>query len=679
MSTVVETPQRRSRPRTQARTRGPVAGGVLWILVLGVLLAGVVAVNVLVLQDNIRLDRLGSEKVELRGDIARLRAQLSSAAASRQDRAGGARHARVDSRRRRHHALCGAATAVSRATSNRRIRLLVLGFALLFAASLARSVWLQAVRGPSFDAMAARQHRETIAIPAGRGTIFDRNGEPLAIGEQSTTVFADPKHVTDPRRVAILAGRTLGVDPNDVYESVTDAASRFVYVKRKADPLDAAKLERKEVDGLGFYTEELRSYPQRRVAAQVLGYAGIDNKGLEGLERSLDGTLRGRSGFETIVKDPYGRAIDVVTSRAEQPGKSVVLTLDHQIQATAETVLANHVRDSGAVAATAIVMDPRTGAVLAMANAPSYDANVFGKASADRRRNRAVTDVYEPGSTFKLVTVAAALEERVVRPTSSFMLPPTIQVADRVIREAHTRGTERMTVREILADSSNVGTVTIAQKLGPGLLASWIDRFGFGAPTEIDFPGESAGMVLPLDQWSGSTIGTVPIGHGIAVTPMQMVSAYAAIGNGGVLERPHLVEKIGGRRPSNGKPRRVVSRHTADTVMGMLRKVVVEGTGTSAAIPGYTVAGKTGTAAKLDPTGRYSSSRYVASFVGLVPAHRPRLAILVMIDEPHSAIWGGVVAAPAFAEIARFALQYLEIPPDAKVSASATEASGTTQ
>ena len=568
---------------------------------------------------------------------------------------------------------------MSRATSNRRIRLLVLGFALLFAASLARSVWLQAVRGPEFDAMASRQHRETITIPAGRGTIFDRNGEPLAIGEQATTVFADPKHVTDPRRVAILAGRTLGVDPNAVYGAVTDDASRFVYVKRKADPLDAIRLERAKVDGLGFYSEELRTYPQRRVAAQVLGYAGVDNEGLEGLERSLDKTLRGRPGSETIVKDPYGRAIDVVTSKAERPGKNVTLTLDHQIQATTETILSKHVQQSGAIAATAIVLDPRNGSILAMANAPAYDANTFGKATADRRRNRAVTDMYEPGSTFKLVTVAAALEERVVRPTSSFLLPPTIQVADRVIREAHGRGTERMTVRQILADSSNVGTVTIAQELGAGPLSSWIERFGFGSQTGVDFPGESSGMVLPLDQWSGSTIGTVPIGHGIAVTPMQMVSAYAAMGNGGVLEPPHLVEKIGGKRPKHGKPRRIVSRHTADTVMGMLRKVVVEGTGTSAAIPGYTVAGKTGTAAKLEPSGRYSSSRYVASFVGLVPAHRPRLAILVMVDEPHSAIWGGVVAAPAFAEIARFALQYLEIPPDAAASASATEATGTTQ
>jgi cell division protein FtsI (penicillin-binding protein 3) len=273
------------------------------------------------------------------------------------------------------------------------------------------------------------------------------------------------------------------------------------------------------------------------------------------------------------------------------------------------------------------------------------------------------------------VTIAGALEDNVVSPTSSFTLAPTIQVADRVIHEAHARGTEVMTVKDILAQSSNVGTITIAEKLGAGELASWIDRFGFGKPTGVDYPGESSGLVLPLRDWSGSTIGTVPIGQGIAVTPLQMVSAYATIGNGGVRVPPHLVEKIGSRRVRHPGGSRVVSRHTADRMMVMFRDVVLEGTGTQAAIPGYTVAGKTGTAQKAE-NGRYVT-KYVASFVGLVPAKRPRLAILVMVDEPRGDIYGGVVAAPAFRDIARFDLQYLEVPPDApETKAAALTAAG---
>jgi cell division protein FtsI/penicillin-binding protein 2 len=548
--------------------------------------------------------------------------------------------------------------------ADRRIRLLVVGFGILFVAIFARAVWLQVIRGAELEAMASKQHRETIVIPAGRGTIYDRTGEPLAIGEQATTVYADPKLVTDARTVAVKAAKTLGVDADTLYPTLRDRASRFVYVERKADPVGAAALQKLGLAGLGFYPEEHRVYPQGSVGAHVVGYAGTDNEGLEGLERSLNKKLVGRPGYEVVVRDPNGRAIDVVSSRDERPGKNVVLTLDHQIQAAAEQLLASKVNQWNAKGATAIVMDTHTGAILAMANAPMFDANRFGSAQASARRNRAVTDLYEPGSTFKIVTIAAALEDNVVSPLTSFWLQPTIQVADRVIHEAHIRGPESMTVRQILAESSNVGTITIARdRLGGGELASWIDRFGFGKVTGIDYPGESAGIVLPYEKWSGSTIGTVPIGQGIAVTPLQMVSAYAAIGGGGILPRPYLVEKIGGKRVKHADGRRVVSKGTAERMMSMFRSVVLEGTGSEAAIPGYTVAGKTGTAQKAE-NGRYVK-KYVASFVGLVPAKKPRLAILVMVDEPQGDAYGGVVAAPIFRDIARFALQYLEVPPDA--------------
>ena len=556
--------------------------------------------------------------------------------------------------------------------ANRRIRLLLATFGLLFIVTIARAAWLQAVQHDSLSAMASTQHRQTITLPAGRGTIYDRIGEPLAIGEQATTVYADPRNITDAQKAAVVAGKVLGVNAATLYPSLKDRSKGFVYVDRKADPIKAEALNKRGIPGFGFYAEEMRAYPQGAVASHVLGFAGTDNHGLDGLERSLDSTLTGRPGFETIVKDPFGRPIDVVTSQPERPGRDVTLTIDHQIQANAEQILARTVKQFGAKGAAAIVMDPRTGAVLAMANYPTFDANKFGTASPDSRRNRAVTDAYEPGSTFKIVTIAGALQDNIVSPTTTFTLAPTIRVADRVIHEAHSRGTEVMSVKQILAHSSNIGTITIAEKLGQGALASWIDRFGFGHPTGIDYPGESSGLVLPLDKWSGSTIGTVPIGQGIAVTPLQMVSAYATIGNGGVRVTPHLVEKIGTKLVSQHQVTRVVSSHTSERMMSMFRDVVLEGTGTQAAIPGYTVAGKTGTAQKAEH-GRYVS-KYVASFVGLVPATRPRFAILVMVDEPHGNIYGGFVAAPAFRDIARFDLQYMEVPPDAPETKAALTA-----
>jgi cell division protein FtsI (penicillin-binding protein 3) len=553
---------------------------------------------------------------------------------------------------------------VTARVANRRIRLLLGLFVLVFAATLGRAVWLQGVQAGTFAKMASRQHLETVAIPAGRGTIFDRTGEPLAIGQQATTVYADPRLVREPRRVALAAARALGVDANALYPRLADRSKHFVYVQRKADPVQAAKLEQQDLEGLGFYAEEVRAYPQGAVAAHVLGFTGVDNNGLEGLEKALDGRLAGKPGSKTIVKDPLGSVIDEIDARSETAGADVFLTLDHRMQANAEAVLRTTVREARARAGTAIVLDPRTGAILAMANAPTFDPNSFGKARPDRRRNRAITDTYEPGSTFKLVTVAGALSEKLVAPSTRFTLETSIRVADRIIHEHEPRSTQSMSVAQILSQSSNVGTITLAQLLGKERVLSWIDRFGFGRPTGVDYPGESRGL-LP-SYWSGSTIGNVPIGQGIAVTPIQMAAAYGAIANGGVLHKPHVVDRIGGRAPKRGTGKRVVSQTVAAQVMTMLRDVVTGdgGTGAAAAVPGYTVAGKTGTAAKPE-RGGYSTSRYVASFAGIVPAKDPRLVVLVSIDEPETAIWGGVVAAPAFSKIAQFGLQYLEIPPDA--------------
>ena len=540
---------------------------------------------------------------------------------------------------------------------NRRIRLLLIFFVLAFLGTFGRAVWLQAVQAQPLDRLARGQHHATIEVPAARGSILDRNGVELAIGKQAITVYANPRHVADPRATAMAAGRALQMDADRLYPKLADRSRGFVYVARRADPKRAEALKALNLTGLGFYPEERRAYPQGSVAAHVLGFAGLDNRGISGLELALDKTLAGQNGRQTIVRDPSGRTIDVLSAVQPVEGRNVRLTLDNTLQANAQSVLLRTVRQWGAKAASAVVLDPRTGEVLALASEPGFDANRFPETDRDTQRNRAVTDTYEPGSTLKVVTVAAALSVGLVSPSTQFTLPPSIRVADRLIHEAHRSQTEQMTVAEILSRSSNVGTITLAELLGRSRLETWIERFGFGRKTGIDFPGETSG-ILPF-YWSGSTIGTLPIGHGIAVTPVQMAAAYAAVANGGVWLRPRLVAD----RPA--KRRRVISKRVANQLMSMLRDVVIEGTGTEAEVEGYQVAGKTGTAAKPDPRGGYSTSRYVASFVGVVPASAPRLVVMVTVDEPRGAIWGGVVAAPAFQRIANFGLQYLEIPPDA--------------
>jgi cell division protein FtsI (penicillin-binding protein 3) len=551
-----------------------------------------------------------------------------------------------------------------RSPVNSRIRLLLAVLCLAFAALLGRAAWLQGVQASSLSRLAARQHTETVVLPASRGTIFDRMGLQLAIGEQATTVYADPQQVRDPRVVSQAAQQTLGVNASQLYSQLFDKTKSFVYIERKADPQAAARLLAKKLAGIGSYPEERRAYPQSTVAAHVLGFAGVDNNGLAGLELQLDKTLAGKPGSETIVKDALDHPISVQDERAAHDGRDVFLTIDHAIQANAEAVLRETVAKWHAKSATAIVLDPETGAVLAMADAPGFNANAFGTTPSSVTRNIAVTDVYEPGSTFKLVTVAGVLSEHKATPQTSFTLPYSIRVADRVIHDAEKRGTETMSVARILAQSSNVGAITLAETfLGKDDLSSWIDRFGFGHATDVGFPGESDGFVLPPDKWSGSTIGNVPIGQGIAVTPIQMASAYASVANGGWLVQPHLVDRIAGSAPVQAKRHRILTPAIARELNAMLQNVVLDGTGTLAAVPGYKVAGKTGTAQIPDAQG-YSTSKYTASFVGMVPASKPRLVILVKVTEPQGQIWGGTVAAPAFAQIAGYDLQYLEVPPD---------------
>jgi cell division protein FtsI/penicillin-binding protein 2 len=549
--------------------------------------------------------------------------------------------------------------------ANRRIRLLLVLLLIAFAATLARAVWLQGVEAATLGARAQAQHRETVTIPAGRGTIFDRTGVQLAIGEQTTTVYADPQQVTNAQGLAVAAHKIFGVSATPLYFALRNKKSQFVYIDRFADSKLAAEFIKKGFAGISSYPEEKRTYPLGTVGSQVIGFAGTDDTGLGGLELQYNSMLGGKAGKQTIIRDPFGRAIDVLSASPVREGRDVFTTIDHVIQANAEQVLRNTVAQWHAVSATAIVMDPSTGAVLAMAQGPSYNANNASKVPYDVQRNRSVTDTYEPGSTFKLVTVSAALSDGLVTPQTTFTLPYSIKVADRTIHDAEPRPTETLSVAQILSHSSNVGAVTIAEQLGSSTLMKWINRFGFGKPTGIDFPGESPGQVLPLDQWSGSTIGNVPIGQGVAVTPIQLISAYSAIANGGVWIQPHLVSKIGGRTVTGYTRRRLVSPAVDAQLKSMLTGVVDEhgGTGNEAQIPGYSVAGKTGTGQIPGKNGYSAQNGYMASFVGMVPVSHPKLVVLVVVNRPQGSIFGGVVAAPAFAQIAKFDLQYLAVPP----------------
>jgi cell division protein FtsI/penicillin-binding protein 2 len=546
---------------------------------------------------------------------------------------------------------------------NSRIRLLLLAIIIAFGVLLGRAGWIATVRASSLSSFAQAQTKATVVLPAGRGTIFDAMGTPLALGEQATTVYVDPHEITRPRAEANAAARVLGLKPKAVLTALTTHDTHFAYVARKASPKLASALARKKLPGFHFYGEERRSYPQGSLASQVLGYAGVDNKGLSGLELELDPQLTGSPGSQTVVRDPIGRPIAIQSVVPAREGKAAFLTLDHTIQANAEQVLRATVAQWHAKSATAIVLDPKTGGVVAMAMQPGYDANQV--ATKGLQGDAAVSDVFEPGSVFKVVTIAGALSEGLVTPQTKFTLPYSIQVADRVIHDAEVRGTETMTVSQILQRSSNVGTVTIARTLlGETRLKRWIKQFGFGERTGIDAPGESAGL-LP-SYWSGSTIGNVPIGQGVSVTAIQLASVYAAIANRGVWKQPHLVDHVQGEKPPATRTRRILSRGVDRELLTMLRGVVSDtGTGAAASVPGYTVAGKTGTAQKPSPNGGYAAGKYVATFVGMVPASDPRLVILVTVDEPQLAIFGGVVAAPAFAQIAAFDLQYLEVPPDA--------------
>jgi cell division protein FtsI (penicillin-binding protein 3) len=551
------------------------------------------------------------------------------------------------------------------AVIDRRLGLLLGVFLLFLCAAFARAGWLGVVRASDLQEAAVTQQEAVLTVPARRGTITDAHGTVLAVSEPATTVTATPYLVEDPKRAAAQLAPLLEQPESELRRDLSRRDTGFVYLARRVPAGRAEKVKQLGIAGLEFVNEYRRTYPRRWNASQVIGTVGIDGEGLAGLEYSLEESLRGRDGRRRVVKDATGAPVSLRDPRPARAGRDVRLTIDSAIQEHTEEVLADLGRDWSPKGATAVVMDPRDGSLLALANWPRVDANSLGEAPDFAKQNRAISAAYEPGSTFKAFTVASALEDGKVKPETRFPLPPTLQVADRTIKESHERGFETMSTARILAESSNVGAVKIGLLQGRKRFHEWLGRFGFGAVTGVDMPGEAQGIVLPLDQYSDSTMGNLPIGQGIAVTPLQMATAYAAIANGGVLRPPRVVGRIGGERTEVPGGRRVVSQRTAQQVSRMLEGVFAAGgTASGADVKGYTLAGKTGTAQKPDPVnGGYYKDKYVASFVGFAPARDPRLLIAVMVDEPSGGYYGGLIAAPAFQKITSFSLNYLQIPP----------------
>jgi cell division protein FtsI/penicillin-binding protein 2 len=516
-------------------------------------------------------------------------------------------------------------------------------------------------------AKAQQQHIKVEDIQVRRGTIFDRRGRELALNLELESLYCDPEALTadkeDIKKLASLVNK----EPRRILAKIPDEG-RFVWIKRKLAPEIADKVRDLNIEGLGFVTEAKRVYPKGELASHIIGFVGIDNQALEGVELKFDKYLTAKGGKVLLERDASGKTLSSGVN-IEAKGNNIVLTIDEVLQRLVEKELEKAMEQWKAAAASAIMMDPYTGEILALANRPAYDLNRSGNVPGFEKRNRAVTDCYEPGSIFKIVIGTGSLEEKLVTPNSLFDVSNGgISVGGKTIRDVHKYGV--LTFKEVIQKSSNVGSIMAGMKLGKENIYRYAKLFGIGEKTGIDLPGEVSGWIHKPQQWSGTSLGAIPIGQEVAVTPLQMLRAYSAIANGGILVRPHIVSEI--ISPDNSiiasfrdnDFHRIISAKTAETFKDILKSVTEEGgTAKSASVDGNLVAGKTGTAQMIDPvTKRYSRDKYVSSFVGFVPADKPRLAMIVVVYEPKGQIYGGVVAAPVFREITRQALSYLNVP-----------------
>lgn len=551
------------------------------------------------------------------------------------------------------------------APSPRRIRWLLIASLVLLGVCLARAVQMQVVEGGFYDGRASGQHRVEIAIPAQRGAILDRDGYRLAMTESSSTIGATPSLVADPARVVAAVAQASGESPDTIMRRLNAEGVQHVDLARQVPAARVKRVRALGLAGLDFTPDERRIYPSA-LAAPVIGVTDGDGKGLAGLELQYDAVLRGRDGLEIRTADPGGNEIRATQARAMVPGRTLSTGIDRQVQTDAERVVADTRAKYRAKAVTAIVLQPGTGEIVAMASSPAPANGDYRQGTPNQLRLRAITDQYEPGSTFKAVTIGAGLATGRIKPTTRVEVGDAWQLYDGVLHDAHPDPGVK-TATEALRVSSNIGVAKLAYEhlSSPGhpdsVLSQWIDRFGFGAPTGIDLPGEVPGTVPAYGQWSGTSPLNIPIGHGIAATPLQIAQLYATIANDGVAVRPHVVTRIDGQGPVRAERRRLMPAGAARRLAQMLEGVVSDqGTGSAAAIAGYSVAGKTGTTKKIDADGTYSDSRYLAWFVGFAPVRNPKVLTLIMVDEPKGgAYYGGDVAGPAFSTLTSRALTAL--------------------
>jgi cell division protein FtsI (penicillin-binding protein 3) len=553
-----------------------------------------------------------------------------------------------------------------------RLVALLVAMILGFGAILGRLIVLQVRDASAYSELARDQRVREVELPATRGSILDRTGRPLALSLPAKGIFADPALVEDPEGTSRAVAKALGASRAQILHRIRSATGRFVYIARGVDLEKALAVQKLQLRGIGFLDESRRHYPARNLAPQVLGFTGVDGDGLAGLEAQYQELLAGRPGHQRleVAARPPGTLIPQAGEQgvAPVPGRDLVLTIDADLQFQVQKLLAAAVKENQAKGGTVIVVGPATGEILAMASYPWFDPNRFGSAPAERYRNPAVADVYEPGSANKLVVAAAALEEGLVTARDTLRIPDTLKAYTKRFSDAHRHEPQSMTLGDIIAQSSNIGAIKVARMLKENYLYSYLQKFGLGRRTGLSFPGESVGILPPPEEWSGVSLETIAIGQGVAVTPLQMAMAYATVANGGVWVPPRLVkgsadaggrlEEVGG----TGESRRVVSRRTARSVAQMLGYAVDYGTGRRAQIPDFWVAGKTGTARKpLEGQAAYSD-KYVASFMGFVPAARPSLVVAAMLDEPVTE-YGAIAAAPLFQQVARHALTRMRIAP----------------
>jgi cell division protein FtsI (penicillin-binding protein 3) len=553
----------------------------------------------------------------------------------------------------------------------RLLALLILSVAAFLAIS-GRLVILQVFDAGSLDQAAARQRLTVIDLPATRGRIFDRNLDDLAISIPARAIWTDPRLVKDKRRTAARLARALGVSKGAIADRLA-SRGRFVYLARRIPVARGDRVQDMNLPGVFVEVDVARRYPSGTVASQVLGFVDVDGHGQAGIEQQYDGLLRGHPGKVQLERDPKGRAIPQGRRSLEpaEPGTDLVLTIDQQLQYVTEQALEQAVRDHKAKAGSVVVMSPRTGEILAMANVPTFDPNQVGRSRPEARRNRAVEDMFEPGSTNKTITAAAALEHGVVTPKTETIVPDSLPLCpEKTFHDSHSHAPELMTFAEIVAKSSNVGTIMTARDLGRDRLYQAQLDFGYGRRSGVDLPGESPGILRPPQSWYCTDLGTNAIGQGVAVTVLQMASVYATVANNGVLRPPTLlrgtVDAHGRVAKAEPKPaRRVLSARTARSLSRILEGVVADGgTGTAAALDEWRVAGKTGTAGKPDTErGGYLPGAYVGSFIGYAPAERPAVVVAVVIDQPTRGYYGGSVAAPVFREVTAAALRRLGVVP----------------